>query len=107
MITLTESAEEKILDVLAEENNPNIKLRMFIQGGGCAGFSYGFSLDEEKNEDDLEIFGSKTSILVDSISSQYLHGAVVDYKDDLYGASFTISNPMATSTCGCGSSFSV
>lgn len=106
MITLTESAQEKIKEVLAEEG-PNTKLRMFVQGGGCAGFSYGFSIDDEKNEDDFEIPAGTSSVLVDSMSIQYLQNAVVDYKDDLEGARFSISNPQASTTCGCGSSFSV
>lgn len=106
MITLTEAAQEKIKEVLAEEG-PSTKLRMFVQGGGCAGFSYGFSIDDEKNEDDFEIPAGSASVLVDSISLQYLDGVVVDYKDDLNGSRFAISNPQASSTCGCGSSFSV
>lgn len=106
MITLTESAQEKIKEVLAEEG-PSTKLRMFVQGGGCAGFSYGFSIDDEKNEDDFEIPAGSASVLVDSMSIQYLQNAVVDYKDDLEGARFSISNPQASTTCGCGSSFSV
>lgn len=106
MITLTEAAQEKIKEVLAEEG-PNTKLRMFVQGGGCAGFSYGFSIDDEKNEDDFEIPAGASSVLVDSMSIQYLQNAVVDYKDDLEGARFSISNPQASTTCGCGSSFSV
>lgn len=107
MIVLTEAAQLKIAEVLAEENNINSKLRMFVQGGGCAGFSYGFSIDEEKNEDDFEIQAGATSVLVDSMSLQYLQGAVVDFKDDLEGARFSITNPQASTTCGCGSSFSV
>jgi len=104
MITITESAQAKISEVLAEE--PKSKLRMFIQGGGCAGFSYGFTIDEEQNEDDFEFPAGSSSVLVDSLSLQYLEGSVVDYKDDLEGSRFSISNPKASSTCGCGSSFS-
>ena len=107
MIEITESAMAKISDILAEENNPRVKLRTFVQGGGCSGFSYGFTLDEEQNEDDFVIEKSGTSILVDSMSMQYLQGATIDYKDELMGASFTINNPNATTTCGCGSSFAV
>lgn len=107
MITLTESALAKISDILAEENNPALKLRTFVQGGGCSGFSYGFTLDQEQNEDDFVIENTGATILVDSMSMQYLQGAVIDYKDELMGASFTINNPNATTTCGCGSSFSV
>lgn len=104
MITITEAAQAKISEVLAEE--PKSKLRMFIQGGGCAGFSYGFTIDEEQNEDDFEFTAGSSSVLVDSLSLQYLEGSVVDYKDDLEGSRFSISNPKASSTCGCGSSFS-
>ena len=103
MITITESAQVKISDILSEENNPKLKVRAFVQGGGCSGFQYGFTLDEEQNEDDFEING----ILVDSMSMQYLTGAVIDYKDEIHGSQFIIQNPGATSTCGCGSSFSV
>ena len=107
MIEITESALAKISDILAEENNPNVKLRTFVQGGGCSGFSYGFTLDEEQNEDDFVIEKSGTSILIDSMSMQYMQGATIDYKEELMGSSFTINNPNATTTCGCGSSFSV
>ena len=100
MITITESARLKIEDILAEEGNPELKLRMFVQGGGCAGFSYGFTLDEMKNEDDFEFDVGSTSVLVDSISAQYVQGAEINYKDDLMGSSFVISNPNATTTCG-------
>ena len=107
MIEITESAITKISDILAEENNPKVKLRTFVQGGGCSGFSYGFTLDEEQNEDDFVIEKSGVNILVDSMSMQYLQGATIDFKDDLMGSSFTINNPNATTTCGCGSSFAV
>ncbi len=107
MIEITENALVKIQDILAEENNPQVRLRVFVQGGGCAGFSYGFTLDEEQNEDDFTIEKSSTVILVDSMSAQYLTGATIDYKEDLMGASFVINNPQAVSTCGCGSSFSI
>lgn len=107
MIEITESAIAKISDILAEENNPRVKLRTFVQGGGCSGFSYGFTLDEEQNEDDFVIEKPGVNILVDSMSMQYLQGATIDYKDELMGSSFTINNPNATTTCGCGSSFAV
>lgn len=107
MIEITENATIKIADILAEENKPNLKLRMFVQGGGCSGFSYGFTLDEEQNEDDFEISSGSSSVLVDSISFQYLDGSTVDYTETLMGSSFNIKNPQAVSTCGCGSSFSV
>ena len=89
--------------LIVEENNPALCLRVFITGGGCSGFQYGFTIDEEKNEDDFEI----GNLLVDSMSMQYLTGATIDYKEDQYGSNFSIVNPNATTTCGCGSSFSV
>ena len=107
MITITESAKAKIKDLLLEENNPDIALRTFVQGGGCSGFSYGFTFDEEKNEDDFEIPVDEFKVLVDSMSMTYLQGAEIDYKEDLMGSSFSIKNPNATTTCGCGSSFGV
>ncbi len=107
MITITESAKNKIIDILSEENNPNIALRTFVQGGGCAGFNYGFTLDEFTNEDDFEIPVEQYRVLVDSMSMQYLQGAEIDYKEELMGSNFTIKNPNATTTCGCGSSFTV
>lgn len=107
MITITESAKGKIQDILLEENNPKIKLRMFVQGGGCSGFNYGFTLDEEQNEDDFEIPTGETSILVDAMSMQYIQGATVDFEETLMGSNFKIQNPQAVSTCGCGSSFSI
>ena len=108
MITITESAKLKITDLLLEENNRKLSLRTFVQGGGCSGFSYGFTFDEEQNDDDFEFnIGSNYKLLVDSISMQYLQGAEIDYKDELMGSQFTIKNPNATTTCGCGSSFGV
>lgn len=107
MITITESAQYKIQDILAEENNPKMKLRMFVQGGGCSGFSYGFTLDEVVNEDDFEIPAGLSTILVDAMSAQYIEGATVDYEETLMGSNFKIQNPQAVSTCGCGSSFSI
>jgi len=106
MITVTEAAQTKITDILLEENNPALRLRMYVQGGGCSGMSYGFTLDEIMNEDDFEIPMESTSVLVDSISMQYVSGATIDYKDDLSGSQFVIKNPKAETTCGCGSSFS-
>ena len=107
MITITEAAKFKIEEVLAEENNPKLHLRMFVQGGGCSGFQYGFTMDEVVAEDDIEILGGGRSVLVDAMSLQYLENAVVDFTEDLSGAQFSVSNPMAASTCGCGSSFSM
>lgn len=107
MITITESAKTKILDLLAEEGNPDLSLRTFVQGGGCSGMSYGFTFDEITNEDDFEVPLEKFKVLVDSASMQYLQGSSIDYKEDLQGSQFVISNPNAQTTCGCGSSFSV
>jgi len=100
-------AVDKLREILAEENNPNIKLRVFVQGGGCSGFSYGFTLDEMQNEDDFDFAYEDVKVLVDSMSIQYLQGSSIDYKEDLMGASFVINNPQAQTTCGCGSSFSI
>lgn len=107
MITITEAAEKKIAEILLEENNPNMRLRMFVQGGGCSGFSYGFMLDENSPDGDFEIPCGASSVLVDAVSMQYVGDATIDFKDDLTGSSFSITNPMAQTTCGCGSSFSV
>jgi iron-sulfur cluster insertion protein len=104
-LTITENATAKILEVIQEEGNPELKLRMYVQGGGCSGMSYGFTLDEVQNEDDWVIPAGSASILVDSMSMQYIAGAEVDYKDDLSGSQFVINNPNAQTTCGCGSSF--
>ena len=106
MITVTENAVAKLKDILAEENNPSLKLRVFVQGGGCSGMQYGFTLDEDQNEDDWDLEVSGVKVLVDSMSGGYLQGAEIDYKEDAYGASFSIKNPNAQTTCGCGSSFS-
>ena len=107
MIEITESAKTKITELLREENDPNLKLRTFVQGGGCSGFQYGFTFDEEQNEDDFEFELGEYKMLVDAMSMQYMTGAVIDFRDDTMGASFVINNPNATTTCGCGSSFSV
>jgi iron-sulfur cluster insertion protein len=106
MLTVTESAMVKIQDILAEENNPELKLRVFVQGGGCSGMQYGFTLEETQNDDDWDLDINGVHVLVDAMSGGYLQGAVIDYKDDVMGASFTINNPQAQTTCGCGSSFS-
>lgn len=107
MIEITNTAMYKIKDILAEENNPKLKVRMFVQGGGCSGFQYGFTLDEAVNEDDFTVENSDELLIVDGMSMQYLTGAKVNYKDDLSGSQFVIENPNAETTCGCGSSFSV
>jgi iron-sulfur cluster insertion protein len=106
-IDLTDSAILKIADILAEENDPLVKLRVFVQGGGCSGFNYGFTLDQEQAEDDFVIQKPGVTLLVDAMSMQYLQGSTVDYKETLMSSEFVIKNPNATSKCGCGSSFSV
>jgi iron-sulfur cluster insertion protein len=106
-IKITEPCLAKVADLLAEENNPALALRVFVQGGGCSGFQYGFTFDDAQAEDDFEVVNEGVRILVDSMSYQYLVGATLDYKEDQYGSQFVINNPGATSTCGCGSSFSV
>lgn len=105
-ITVTDSAINKISDLLIEEGNLNTKLRTFVQGGGCAGFSYGFTFDEEVADDDFLIERGGIKIIIDAASMQYLVGSTVDYKEDLMGSNFVITNPNAETTCGCGSSFS-
>ena len=104
-ITLDTSAIVKIKDLLAEENTPNLKLRIFVSGGGCSGFQYGFTFDENQNDDDFVVDQDEVSLLVDAHSMQYLTGSVIGYKTSLMGSQFEIKNPAATSTCGCGSSF--
>jgi iron-sulfur cluster insertion protein len=106
-ITISDSCVSKIKDLLLEENNPLLNLRTFVQGGGCSGMQYGFTFDEEINEDDFILEQSGFKILIDSMSYQYLQGSTVDYKEDLQGSRFVIQNPNAQTTCGCGSSFSV
>ena len=107
MITITDAAKSKIVDLLREENNPKVSLRTFVVGGGCSGFNYGFTMDEVMNEDDFEFPLDEFRVLVDAMSMQYLQGAVIDYKEEVMGSQFVITNPNAQSTCGCGSSFSV
>lgn len=106
MLTITNSAKTKIIDLLIEENNPDVFLRVFIQGGGCSGMQYGFSFDYDLNDDDIGIELDQFRVIVDSVSMQYLEGAVVDYKEDLMESRFVINNPNAVTSCGCGSSFS-
>ncbi|MCA3160054.1 MAG: iron-sulfur cluster insertion protein ErpA [Burkholderiales bacterium] len=106
-LVFTEAAANKVKALIDEEGNPSLKLRVFVQGGGCSGFQYGFTFDEEVNEDDTAMEKNGVQLLIDAMSFQYLMGAEIDYKDDLEGAQFVIKNPNATSTCGCGSSFSV
>lgn len=108
MVEITDAAKEKVIDLLNEENNPELMLRTFVQGGGCSGFQYGFTFDEERNEDDFEFpLNDKWKMIIDSMSMQYMTGAVIDYTEDLQGSNFSIKNPNAQTTCGCGSSFSI
>jgi iron-sulfur cluster insertion protein len=107
VLTISESAKQKIKDLLYEEGNPGLSLRTFVQGGGCSGFSYGFTFDDTVNADDFEIPLDEFKVLVDGMSMQYLQGAEVDYVENLQGSQFSIKNPNATTTCGCGSSFGV
>jgi iron-sulfur cluster insertion protein len=105
-IVFTDSAASKVAGLIQEEGNDNLKLRVYITGGGCSGFQYGFTFDEEVNEDDTQIQNGGVTVLIDAMSIQYLNGAEIDFKEDLSGAQFVIRNPNATTTCGCGSSFS-
>ncbi len=105
-IIFTDSAAAKVRGLIDEEGNNNLKLRVYVSGGGCSGFQYGFTFDEEVNEDDTHVENGGVTVLIDAMSIQYLKGAQVDYKEDLSGAQFVIRNPNATTTCGCGSSFS-
>ena len=106
-LVFTDNAAQKVEDLIDEEGNTELKLRVFVTGGGCSGFQYGFTFDEEQNEDDTVMEKNSVKLLIDPMSYQYLVGAVIDYSDGLEGAQFVIKNPNATSTCGCGSSFSV
>ncbi len=105
-LLFTESAANKVRELIDEEGNPELKLRVFVQGGGCSGFQYGFTFDEAVNEDDTRMVRGGVTLLIDAMSLQYLVGAEIDYKEGLDGAQFVIKNPNATTTCGCGSSFS-
>jgi iron-sulfur cluster insertion protein len=106
-MNLQPAAVDKLKELVAEEGNPDLKLRVFVQGGGCSGFSYGFTFDEARNEDDFDFTYDTVQVVVDAMSMQYLQGSAIDYREDAMGASFVINNPQAVSTCGCGSSFSV
>ncbi len=106
-ILFTENAVAKVRELITEEGNPDLKLRVFITGGGCSGFQYGFTFDELTSEDDFVVEKGGVRFLVDTMSYQYLLGAEIDYIDSFEGAQFTIKNPNAQTTCGCGSSFSV
>lgn len=106
LLVFTDSAANKVRELIEEEGNPDLKLRVFVSGGGCSGFQYGFTFDEEIAEDDTALEKNGVTLLIDSMSYQYLSGAEIDYSEGLEGAQFVIRNPNATSTCGCGSSFS-
>ena len=106
-IVFTDAAASKVGELIREEQNPNLMLRVFISGGGCSGFQYGFTFDESIEEGDSQVENQGVKLVVDPMSIQYLMGAEIDYKEDLQGAQFIIRNPNAQTTCGCGSSFSV
>lgn len=106
-LVFTDAAAAKVKALIEEEHNDNLKLRVYITGGGCAGFSYGFTFDESRAEDDTAVVNDGVTLLVDPMSFQYLAGSVVDYKEGLQGSQFVVNNPNATTTCGCGSSFSI
>ena len=105
-LVFTDSAAANVADLIAEEGNAELKLRVFVQGGGCSGFQYGFTFDDAVNEDDTLFEKNGVTLLVDSMSFQYLVGGEIDYKEDINGSQFVIKNPNAQTTCGCGSSFS-
>lgn len=107
MITVSDSAVEKIKALITEEQNPDLMVRMFVEGGGCSGFQYGFTFEEQKSEDDFVFEFNGITILVDAMSAQYVQGAEIDWQESAMGSQFAIRNPNATTTCGCGSSFSV
>ncbi len=106
-LTISTPAVQRVQQLLATKGNPELKLRVYIQGGGCSGFQYGFQLEQEQQEDDVAIEDQGIQIVVDMLSLQYLSGAQIDFKDDLLGSRFLVNNPNATATCGCGSSFSI
>lgn len=106
MIQLTQRAQEKMLDFLVESRNPASRVRIYIVGGGCAGFSYGFRMEDDFDPDDFLIDIGSTRVVIDSASAQYLVGSTVDYEEKLWESKFTVDNPNAVSSCGCGSSFS-
>ncbi len=106
-LIFSDNAVAKVRELIEEEGNPNLKLRVFVTGGGCSGFQYGFTFEEEINEDDTQMQKGGVTLLIDSMSLQYLVGAEIDYTEGLQGSQFVIRNPNATTTCGCGSSFSV
>lgn len=106
-MNLKDGAITKLKELIAEEGKPGLMLRVFVQGGGCSGMQYGFTFEEQQNDDDFDFAYEEVKVLVDAMSMQYLQGADIDYKDDIMGSSFVINNPQAQTTCGCGSSFSI
>jgi iron-sulfur cluster insertion protein len=106
-LVFTDNAAKKVKELIEEEGSPDLKLRVFVSGGGCSGFQYGFTFEETVNEDDTQVERDSVTLLIDPMSLQYLMGAEIDYTDSLQGSQFVIRNPNATTTCGCGSSFSV
>ncbi|MCH7853030.1 MAG: iron-sulfur cluster insertion protein ErpA [Proteobacteria bacterium] len=106
-LVFTDAAADKVAELIREEDNPELKLRVFVSGGGCSGFQYGFTFDEKIEEGDSRVENRGVTLIIDPMSVQYLMGAEIDYKEDLQGAQFVIRNPNAATTCGCGSSFSV
>ena len=106
-LVFTDAAAAKVSELIREESNPNLKLRVFVQGGGCSGFQYGFTFDENLEEGDTQVENGGVTLLIDPMSIQYLAGAEIDYREDIEGAQFVIRNPNASTTCGCGSSFSM
>ena len=107
VVVVTDNAANRLSKLIAEDGDDNLNLRVYITGGGCSGFQYGFTLDSDVQDDDTKIENGNVTVLIDSMSIQYLAGAEIDYKDDLSGSQFIIRNPNASTTCGCGSSFSV
>lgn len=107
IMTLTPNAAQKVMSLSVEEGNEKVKLRVYVTGGGCSGFQYGFSFDEAVNEDDTVVTSNGADVIIDPLSYQYLVGSNVDYVEDLQGAKFIVKNPLAATTCGCGSSFSI
>lgn len=106
-MNLEPNAINKLRELIAEEGNPNLMLRVFVQGGGCSGFSYGFSFEEDQNEDDFDFSFEDIKVVVDAMSLQYLQGSTIDYKEEFLSSNFVVVNPQAVTTCGCGASFSV
>jgi iron-sulfur cluster insertion protein len=106
-LVFTDAAARKVHELILEEENPDLMLRVFVSGGGCSGFQYGFTFDEKKEDGDSSVVNQGVTLVVDPMSVQYLMGAEIDYKEDLQGAQFVIRNPNAATTCGCGSSFTV